>query len=128
MNRSCREPFSKPSCGHRRAPPESAALGLFLLLLTASGAPVLAQGTEARLTLERIFSSAEFAADRFGPARWIDGGDGYTTLERSGAHGDALDIIRYETVSGRREVLVPARRLIPPGSANPLLIEDYQWS
>jgi len=98
------------------------------LLFAARTPAALAQSLESQLTLERIFSSPEFASDRFGPARWIDGGDGYTTLEASDAYQRALDIVRYETASGAREVLVPARRLIPSGSAGPLLIEDYRWS
>lgn len=98
------------------------------LFLPGFREPALAQSADSRLTLERIFSSGEFASDRFGPARWIDGGDGYTTLEMSVTHRGALDIIRYETASGAREVLVPARRLIPLGSREPLLIDDYTWS
>ena len=40
----------------------------FLLLLV--GAPALAQQSE--LTLERLFSSSEFASEQFGPARWLE--------------------------------------------------------
>ncbi|MFG1691803.1 DPP IV N-terminal domain-containing protein, partial [Gemmatimonadota bacterium] len=101
---------------------------LAALLLSGLREPVLAQSPDSQLTLARIFSSGEFASDRFGPARWIDGGDGYTTLEMSVTHRGSLDIIRYETASEDREVLVPARRLIPLGSREPLLIEDYVWS
>ena len=36
--------------------------------------------------------------------------------------------MRYDTASGRREVLVPAARLIPPGATAPLEIADYSWS
>ena len=35
------------------------------------------------LSLEQIFSSNEFSSERFGPAKWIDDGAGYTTLESS---------------------------------------------
>ena len=33
--------------------------------------------------LRRIFASAEFAPQRFGPARWIENGTAYTTVEKS---------------------------------------------
>ncbi|MCK5653028.1 MAG: hypothetical protein KAJ42_16680, partial [Gemmatimonadetes bacterium] len=56
---------------------------LAALFLPGLREPALAQSAESLLTLERIFSSGEFTSERFGPARWIDGGDGYTTLEMS---------------------------------------------
>src|SRR3970040_331947 len=79
------------------------------------------------LSLERIFSSADFRGDRFGPARWLADGSGYTTLERSETAG-GKDIVRYESESGKRQVLVPAGFLIPEGKSEPLQIEDYSWS
>ena len=48
--------------------------GILLPLTTAAQNP-------SDLTLERIFNSDEFELARFGPARWLDNGDGYTTLE-----------------------------------------------
>jgi dipeptidyl-peptidase 4 len=80
--------------------------------------------------LRRIFASRDFAPDRFGPARWIDRGAAYTTVEPSEAvrGGSASDIVRYETATGARSVLVSARRLIPPGDSVPLDIDDYGWS
>jgi dipeptidyl-peptidase 4 len=93
--------------------------------------PLVASGQVAEpsvLTLERIFSSRDFAPQSFGPARWVDGGTGYTTLEPSKEAAGGRDIIRYDTESGRREVLVPAARLVPEGASAPLGIEDYEWS
>jgi dipeptidyl-peptidase-4 len=80
--------------------------------------------------LRRIYASREFAPDRFGPARWIERGTAYTTLEPSEAvrEGGASDIVRYETATGARSVLVSARRLVPPGDSVPLEIDDYSWS
>ena len=37
----------------------------------------------ARLTLERIFGEDAVETERFGPARWLADGSGYTTLEPS---------------------------------------------
>ncbi len=84
------------------------------------------QPDPSKLTVERIFSSGEFRSERFGPARWLDDGKGYTTLERS--ESDGRDIVRYETKSGKREILVPASKLVPTGEENPLSISNYVWS
>ncbi len=86
------------------------------------------QSNQGTLNLERIFSSAEFASERFGPARWVENGDGYTTLERSPNYQGARDVIRYETRTGERSVLISAQRLIPQGRNQPLRIANYVWS
>ena len=80
------------------------------------------------LTLERIFSSDEFKAEKFGPVRWLEDGTGYTTLEDSKSQESGKDIVRYDPESEAREVLVSAEHLIPPGQSEPLDINDYSWS
>ena len=82
----------------------------------------------AFLSLDRLFKSQEFIQERFGPARWLADGSGYTTLEASDKYPGADDIIRYEPESGQREILVPAAWLIPEDRQTPLPIEDYAWS
>ena len=78
--------------------------------------------------LRRIYASSDFAPQRFGPARWLEDGAAYTTVERSEALPEAFDIVRYATATGARSVHVSARALVPPGAAQPLEIEDYGWS
>ena len=85
------------------------------------------QPDPARLTLDRLFSSAEFRSQGFGPARWLDGGAAYTTLELAPG-GRAQELVRYETESGARSVLVSAAQLTPAGQGAPLAVEDYAWS
>jgi dipeptidyl-peptidase 4 len=80
------------------------------------------------LTLDRIFGSREFAAERFGPARWMRHGQSYTTLEPSAESKAGLDLVLNKAETGQREVLVPAAKLIPPGTSDPLSIENYDWS
>lgn len=80
------------------------------------------------LTLDRIFSAEEFRSETFGPARWLDTGNAYTTVEPSPKYKDAQDIIRYETGTGARKVLIAAGSLIPSRASTPLEIEDYAWS
>ena len=99
-----------------------------LLIIFFGTSSVLTAQDESKLTLDRIFTDYEFRSDWFGPSRWIDEGEGYTTLESSSSHKGYKDIIRYETASGNREVLVGAKDLIPNGADNPLYIENYEWS
>ena len=100
---------------------------LFVLSLCLSPLPSPAQD-HSLLTVERIFSSDEFAEKTFGPARWLEEGRGYTTLEPSKIIETGIDIVRYDTRDGQREILVGAEKLIPSGAKNPLEIDDYEWS
>lgn len=79
----------------------------------------------AKLDAKRI-TSGEFAAERFGPARWLDGAH-YATLEPK-AGGGPLELVRYEAVSGQREVLLPAAKLARGAGAGPIDIEDYAFA
>jgi dipeptidyl-peptidase-4 len=80
--------------------------------------------------LHRLFASPDFEVKKFGPARWLDGGEFYTTVEPSESVKEkgAKDIVRYETAAGKREVLISASKLIPPNEKSPLKIDDYAWS
>ena len=78
--------------------------------------------------LKRIFDSEDFDSEDFGPAKWLDGGDAYTTVEPSESVEDAHDIVRYDTKTGAREVLVSAKVLRPPDATGPLEIDNYEWS
>ena len=101
----------------------------FMLIIALAAVPGLArQNDPSLLTLERLFSSQEFTAETFGQARWIDDGAGYTKLEKSTAANSKRDIVRYETATGKRSILVGADRLIPAGQTAQLDIEDYSWS
>jgi dipeptidyl-peptidase-4 len=76
----------------------------------------------------RIFGSSDFQVPRFGPARWLADGSAYTTVERSAERADAWDVIRYDTATGARSVLIAGARLVPPGAKTALSIDDYTWS
>ena len=102
---------------------------VFALLVSA--VPVIAAEEPAdrsQLTLERIFKNKEFEAEPFGPARWLEDGSGYTTLEKNEDFEEAEDIVLYEPATGERNVLVPASRLVPAEGEGPLAIDDYHWS
>lgn len=86
------------------------------------------QSSELSELLRRVFQTKEFSGQRFGPARWLSGGEAYTTLEPSARSKDARDIVRYETATGKRDVLIAGLDLVPPGAKESLAIEDYEWS
>lgn len=88
--------------------------------------PQLTFGQESQLNLKRIFTDYEFSSEYFGPSSWIDDGAGYTTVEN--AVGGGSEIVRYETTTGEREVLVSAQSLMPEGSKQPLPVSDYSWN
>lgn len=102
-----------------------------LALVALAAVPVRAQQAarpdSTLLTLDRIFAGADFRGGLFGPSRWLGDGSAYTTLERvEGQRGQ--EIVRYDTRTAAREVLVTAARLLPPGDTVPLAIEGYSWS
>ncbi len=100
-----------------------------LVALVAIAPPLSAQeATNAsKVTLDRLYGSADFRPEFFGRSRWLEDGSAYTTLERSEA-GEGTDLVRYDAATGEREVLVPAAQLVPEGATGPLEIQDYEWS
>jgi len=102
-------------------------LSLCLALLAASFATGQ-ERSDLEERLRRIFEERVFDAKTFGPARWLDGGTFYTTVEPSESVEDARDIVRYDTASGQREILVSAEARMPPGATSPLSVDNYVWS
>ena len=101
---------------------------LLLALLLAGTQQLPGQVPDTvRATVHRIFGTRDFAPERFGPARWIENGAAYTTVERS-TSGSGMDIVRYETATGARSVYVAAREMTPAGDSVPLDFDDYDWS
>jgi dipeptidyl-peptidase-4 len=102
---------------------------VLLLLLGFSSAPAYAQARpETPELFRRLFNSEDFEPKSFGPARWLDGGASYTTVEASSKFPKAQDIVRYTTDTGVRTLLVNASQLVPPGAKDPLAIDNYAWS
>jgi dipeptidyl-peptidase-4 len=80
------------------------------------------------LALDRIFLGQEFSTERFGRVRWLDDGTGYIILESSQKIKRGRDIVKYDPMTGRREVLIPSDHFVPDGRSEPLAIQDYSWS
>ena len=97
--------------------------------------PLSSTRSSGLLTLDRIYGEPrEFQPETWGPAHWLKDGESFTTLEVSEefkAHpksAEIKDIIRYDAATGRRDVLVAARALLPAGGDTPLQVEKYAWS
>ena len=109
----------------------AARLALPALLLGASTLPLRALRAQppaapAPLTVARIFSG-EFRARGAGQLQWTDGGRAYLTVEPA-PDGRGREIVRTETETGARTVLVTAAMLIPLDSIHPLAFEQYAFS
>ncbi|HEY6386314.1 MAG TPA: S9 family peptidase, partial [Candidatus Acidoferrum sp.] len=63
----------------------------------------------------------------FREGTWLGNGDFYLAIAPSATAG-GTDIVRYQTTTGAREILVAASRLIPAGEKMPLPVEDYTMS
>jgi len=75
----------------------------------------------------RTVTNPEFRVKSFRGGAWLGNGDSYTALEPS-AGGSGTDIVRYQTATGAREILVSANRLLPAGTKTPLDVDDFQIS
>jgi dipeptidyl-peptidase-4 len=80
------------------------------------------------ITLERIYKTGDFSQEWFGPYQWYQNGKYYTKLERSKTIKGGLDIVKYNTGTNKKELLVAAEDLFPKDTNKPLSIENYFWS
>ena len=99
-----------------------------VLAALALAAPLAAQQPDStQLTLERIFAGSDLQPRFISQLRWREGGAAYTRLEPAAA-GGGREVVRYETATGARSVLVPASALTPPGADRPLEVQNYEFS
>ncbi len=101
-----------------------------LALFQFSGINVKAQESSdsTQLSIDRIFNSGEFRQDWFGRYKWLGSGDYYTLLERSDSVQGGRDIVKYNTKTGKGEVMINAKNFIPENEEAPLRISNYFWS
>ncbi|QNI31499.1 S9 family peptidase [Alloacidobacterium dinghuense] len=121
---------------NRTSPPFSMKrIACFIALISITAVASAQLSPQFTTTLDGMMNKNEFASAHFGPARWLHDGAEYTTVEpskdvpKSDANpsgGD--DIVQYETATGKRSVLVSAKKLIPTSAGKPLSIDDYTWS
>ena len=104
-----------------------AAAVVVLVLCTAPAAAQLPANMQD--ILRRIHTTQEFGAAGRGAGaggRWVDGGAGYAAVERT--PDGAAELVRYDTATGRRDVLMTAAQLTPPALGKPLQVADYAVS
>ena len=104
-----------------------AAAVVVLVLCTAPAAAQLPANMQD--ILRRIHTTQEFGAAGRGAGaggRWVDGGAGYAAVERT--PDGAAELVRYDTATGRRDVLMTAAQLTPPALGKPIQVADYAVS
>jgi dipeptidyl-peptidase 4 len=106
----------------------SIGIAIAVIVAFSAPAPLAAQRADSALTVQRIFAAPDFYAQGLYGTRWRPGKDAYTRLEPSTHQRDATDLVQYDAASGRREVVLPASRLVPRGESTPIAVEDYDWS
>jgi dipeptidyl-peptidase-4 len=102
-----------------------------VLSVTLASAGVLSAHGEERESaaklVARTMSNPEFRVKTFRGGQWLGNGDSYLAIEPAAAGGGS-DIVRYQTATGAREILVGASRLVPAGEKAPLPVENYTMS
>jgi dipeptidyl-peptidase-4 len=94
--------------------------GLLALLAVDASAQV---PPEAEARLRAIYERGELNPRSF-QATWLRDGSGYTTLEPV-QRTNTREVVRYDAASGERTVLASQSHLVPTGSTDPLVVEDY---
>jgi dipeptidyl-peptidase-4 len=118
---------SRVARGKHRLP---RAVLIRVCLVAAIGAPSSAYAQlreSAAKLIARTMGDPELRPKFFRGGTWLGNGDSYLDLEPS-ASGTGSDIVKYQTATGAREILVSAQRLIPAGEKAPLDVEGYSMS
>jgi dipeptidyl-peptidase 4 len=122
MLSTCEENHAKSSTRFRRR------TVCFLAAAILAAISASAQSSATADILRREFVDHAFAVKFYGPVRWLNDGESYATLEPSAKVEGATDIARYDTASGRREILVSAEQLVPADEKKALSIDNYSFS
>jgi len=98
---------------------------IFLIFLNLAAANTSTD--ESRLSIDRIFASAEFSARSLNQIIWLPDSSGYLTLEDNESLPSLKDIVSYSP-EWKREIIVPAESLIPAGESRPIKIDGFSVS
>jgi dipeptidyl-peptidase-4 len=83
---------------------------------------------DSRLSLDRIFSAGEFEEQHLGLLHWSKRTSEYFTLDAAPDDGKARNLVRNDPATGKKEFVIPAEALIPPGGTVPLAVDDFEFS
>ncbi len=99
---------------------------LLLLLLFVSSIIVSQTSDSSKLTINKLFASGEFYQEKLGKIIWSADGNSYYRLERNG-EGEQ-QILKYNVMTGSKNVIVDYTKLIPENESDPIKIEDYSFT
>lgn len=99
-------------------------LGLFLLAGTLLFGQ-LKRGED--ITLDDALGRSLVRMRGFGGVEWMDDGKSYFKNEMN-RETRAMDIVKYDAVTGARSLLVAGDKFIPEGMKEPLRVEGTKWS
>jgi dipeptidyl-peptidase-4 len=100
----------------------SAAVGLSAAAVLALAPAASAQ----QLTLERIFTSGDFAAGGFYP-QWSADGQSFVVVEAD-PQSRASDVWTVGIDDGKRSRRIQGSKLVAEGQTNPIEVEEVAWS
>ena len=100
---------------------------LAVMAFAALGSEESKEKPNPLLSLDRLYGKPEFSAKSYG-VKWLEAGQGYVRLEKSKATKEARDIVRVDPATGKREILVAAKMLIPAGKKKPLAVNGYTFT
>ena len=100
---------------------------LAVMAFAALGSEESKEEPNPLLSLDRLYGKPEFSAKSYG-VKWLEAGQGYVRLEKSKATKEARDIVRVDPATGKREILVAAKVLIPAGKKKPLAVSGYTFT
>jgi dipeptidyl-peptidase 4 len=98
-----------------------------LLLATPLAAQQAAEPDSSTLTLERIFTTPFFAANRPPQLRWTPDGKSFYRFERKEGQ-TAADMVQVDPATGAQTVIVPGAQFVPAGDTVPLRPAGIQFS
>ncbi len=97
-----------------------------LILLTLANSILFSQETDSsKITIERLYNSRDFAAERVGQINWLNSGNEYTSLEWSNGK---QQIVKYNVELGDTTILVDGSNLISPIDSSNIIISGYSFS
>ncbi|HEX5817395.1 MAG TPA: S9 family peptidase [Gemmatimonadales bacterium] len=102
-------------------------VALPLLLATPLAAQQAAEPDSSTLTLERIFTTPFFAANRPPQLRWTPDGKSFYRFERREGQ-TAADMVQVDPATGAQTVIVPGKQLVPAGDTAALRPAGVQFS
>ncbi len=95
---------------------------LFIIVYTTNAQ----KAKDSILSIDRIYNSSEFNADRQRPIFWINGGNAFVTIERSEDGDDQL--VKYLSSSNEKSIYLSSEKITPENQDSALRIENFSLS